>query len=262
MSEDPTRRDVVKKIGAAAGVAAVGAAQPVAAERATDVLDRDEVRLALEEAGVETAALDQGASTTEVVRSETWVKIPVATDAAEYVASNETDTAEVVTGDNSVVRATVDDDGRRVENLEMGQQVVDETFRTIDDRDLRRVMDEADVVSLVREDADAHVDHTTGTRRLFVDGETQSGETAGLLLEVEADGSVSSGFDLSTRDGVSTTESAIDCWVNCITWGTFCSTPCTVCVADPTRISCAPCAVCIGGTATVCAAKCGIEQFW
>lgn len=91
--------------------------------------------------------------------------------------------------------------------------------------------------------------------------ETGNDREVMLMVKLGGRGSLKPVYSPKT-DGPTTMDPAIECWADCIAWGTFCSTPCSVCVSAPSVPTCSPCGVCIGGTATLCAGKCGIEEFW
>ncbi|ELZ10166.1 hypothetical protein C478_14767 [Natrinema thermotolerans DSM 11552] len=266
---DINRRKLLKSVGiaAGAGVAGIGNVQAssgdVSTTDAETALDRDVSRTALKTAGVDPDSIAIEDATETQVRTERWVQVPIEGDAEHFAYNDEADVAEIKTGENTLVRARRDDGEIRVENLVLGDAVTTEALETLQaSDDWTEALENGEVATVDTADAAAHRDLESGVSRVFVSATLESG--ADTLLIAEIDGAeLGSVYSLAGQsDGITTQESAIDCWVNCITWGTFCATPCQVCVADPTRVSCAPCAVCIGGTAAGCAAKCGIEQFW
>lgn len=259
MSGDPTRRDVIKQIGAGTTVATAGLAQSAAAESPEELLDRTAVRRALSVADVDAATLSFSEAQSLVIQSRTWIKVPVADDGAEYLASDRDGLAEVSTGSHSGIRVDTTGDETTVEDLEFGPAVLGETLELVDDREWTAVLSEVGVQSIDREHSSANVDHTSGIRRVFATAET-NGQTVSLLIEVAPDGTVERGFDLTQRDDAS--KQVLDCWTDCIRVGSFCKIPCKVCLSTRTPYTCAPCAVCIGGSATTCLGVCGISKFW
>ncbi|WP_210424888.1 hypothetical protein [Halorussus halobius] len=268
---DVNRRKLLKGIGVAAGTSAFGfgSAQAdggdVSESEVEAALETEEIAVALETAGLRVESLQTGDATGQTVNRSLWLEVPVAGDAAEYLAYNdENSIAEIKLDETELVRTESRDDGVFVERLRMGEAVTAEALRALEaTRDWEQALESGNVDSVNVDEAAAHVDETSGVRRVFVPAELGDGTETLLMAEISADGGLASVYSFSGgSDGPTTTESAIDCWANCITWGTFCSTPCSVCVGAPSAPTCSPCAVCIGGTATVCAGKCGIEQFW
>lgn len=267
---DINRRNLLKRVGAAAGVSAAGIGSvqagnnDVSSAEAKATLDHDVSKAALERADVDPDSLAFGEAIERQVKTEQWVQIPVDGDGEHFAYNDDENVAEIKTGSDILVRARRDDGDIVVEALELGDEVTAEALDTLaasDDWD--EMLEERNVASVDTEDAAAHRDLESGITRVFVSAELADGVPVLLIAEIAQDDSLKSVHAVpGSSGGISTQESAFDCWVNCITWGTFCMTPCQVCVADPTRISCAPCAVCIGGTAAGCAAKCGLEQFW
>lgn len=261
MSEETTRRDVMKRIGAGTAVAATGLAQSAAAESPEKLLEDEAVRTALSTADIDKTVLEFSEATTVTVDSDVWVEVPVDAGEETAFATDRNGRAEVKTGPNSAVRVDTTGDETTVEDLEMGQAVLEETLQLVDDREWTAMLDQAGIRAIDPEEADAHVDHTSGVRRVVAAAETTDGQTTSLLLEIGADGSIQRGFDFSKQDGVRK-DGAIDCWTKCIKIGYLCTLTCKACIATPAKPTCIPCAVCVGGSAGSCAATCGIAEFW
>ncbi|MDL0138613.1 hypothetical protein PNP85_03700 [Halobacterium salinarum] len=270
---DINRRKLLKSIGAAAGASAFGLGtvqaktqeEPVSESEVKDILQRKESQVALDRASVDSDSLRTGKATEQQVNSAPWVEIPVDGDAADYFAYNTSNSiAELKTSSNTVVRAKPEEGGIFVEDLKMGEEVTTETLQTLEDSaKWNDALEEGNVVTVNTDEAAAHHDRVSGVSRAFVPAEQESGDQLLLMAEINENNGLESVYGLpGESDGITTQDAFSDCWLDCITWGTFCSTPCSFCVADPTRISCVPCAVCIGGTASGCAGKCGIEEFW
>lgn len=261
MSDDTTRREVMKRIGAGTAVAATGLAQSAAAESPEELLEDEAVRTALSTAEIDERALELSEATNVTVDSDVWVEVPVDAGDETVLATDRNGRVEVKTGANSAVRVDATGDETTVEDLEMGQAVLDETLQLVDDREWAAMLDEAGVRAIDSEKADAHVDHTSGVRRVVAAAETTDGQTTSLLLEVGTDGRIQRGFDFSKRDGVRK-NGGIDCWTKCIKVGYLCKLTCQACIATPAKPTCIPCAVCVGAPAAGCAAACGIAEFW
>jgi len=268
---DVNRRKLLKGIGVAAGTSAfgLGSAQAdggdVSESEVEAALENEEIKVALETADVRVEDLQTDDATGQTVNRSLWLEVPVAGDAAEYLAYNdENSIAEIKLDESELVRTESRDDGVFVERLRMDETVTAKALRALEaTRGWEEALENGNVESVNFDEAAAHVDKTSGTRRVFVPAKLGDGAETLLMTEINADGGLASVYSFTGEpDGPGTTESAIDCWANCITWGTFCSTPCSVCVGAPSVPTCSPCAVCIGGTATLCAGKCGIEQFW
>lgn len=270
---DINRRKLLKSIGAATGASAFGLGtaqaksqeEPVSKSEVEDILQHEESQVALDTASVDSDSLRTGEATEQQIKSAPWVEIPVGGEAADYFAYNTSNSiAEIKTSSNTVVRAKPEDDDIFVEDLKMGEGVTTETLQTLEDSDnWNNALENGDVVSMNTDDTAANLDRVSGVSRAFIPAELKGGDRVVLIAEINEDNSLNSVYGLPKEsDGITTQQSAIDCWVDCVDITTVCYVPCQPCIYGPTIPTCTPCGACLGAGAVGCAGYCGLEQFW
>jgi len=270
---DINRRKLLKSIGAATGASAFGLGtaqaktqeEPVSESEVEDILQRKESQVALNTASVDSNSLRTGKATEQQINSAPWVEVPVDGDTADYLAYNTSNNiAEIKTGSNTLVRAKPDDNGIFVEDLKMGEEATTEALQTLEDSaNWNDALKTGNVVSMNTDDAAAHLDRVSGVSRAFVPAELKSGDRVVLIVEINEDNRLNSVYGLPKEsDGITTQQSAIDCWVDCVDITTVCYVPCQPCIYGPTIPTCTPCGACLGAGAVGCAGYCGLEQFW
>lgn len=267
--KDTNRRTILKSIGTMTaattfGTGAVHASQgeDIAAEDVKTTLEYEEAQAALDTADIDHDSLEIEDATKQTVDSETWIDVPV-TGKGKRVFSYNSDErlAEIKVNPNTLVRAQAKDKEVSVEKLTMSNGVTSRALATLeDDADYEAALEEANVDTVMTDDAAAHVDEISGITRVFLPVEFADESEQLLLIEIEKDDSLEAVYGLPTESEIGTM--GIECWASCITVGRFCRTVCSPCLSAPTKPTCTPCAVCIGGSATACAVGCGISQFW
>lgn len=265
------RRHFVKCLGTAGsiGVFGVGTTRasaeegPISRSRAKEIIQKEVSQVALKVAKIRPEA--DSFELEEAIETEIddvqWIQIP--TEEADLFAYNvEEDIAEIKVNSNEFVRANFRDDEIHVEKLKTGEDVTNKGLKILKNNDeWRRALENNDVESVNTNEADAHLDRVSGISRVFTPATLESGDETMLITEIREDNSLNSVYSLSgSTDGVTTQQSAIDCFAECITFGAICSTVCVPCVSAPNQFTCAPCAACLGATGVSCAVQCGAEQ--
>lgn len=269
------RRKVIKSIGAAAGAGAVGVGtvqgdsqeKPVSEDEVNRALQSKEIKAALDTADVQPRSLGVDEAVEQEVNSKRWVKVPVDGD-AEYLAyCDERDTAEIKTSSSSVVKATLEDDGVLVEDLQSGEEITAEALNKLENSDnYDKALQNGDVKTVKTSDATANFDRESETMRVVAPAELQNGDDVMLLVEIADDDSLEAvhGIPSPSKDEITIQDNdGIECWAGCIGFGLTCSNVCTPCVSFPTIPTCTPCGVCVSVTAgAACARECDIPTFW
>lgn len=266
---DINRRKLLKRIGAATGasifapgiVQARPQEQSVPKRRVEEILQHKASQVALDTAGVASDSLRLDDATEQTIDTDLWIRIPA--DSGETFTYNIDGTiAEVQTNSNTFVRATPEDDGVFVEDLKMGEEVTNKALQTLaDSTDWSEALENGGVVTVMTDDAAAHRDRISGLTRVVVPGELEGGDETLLIAEINENNSLKTVYDFpGTAGGMTTQQSAIDCFVECIPITSACTQVCVPCVSAPNQFTCAPCAVCLGAAGTGCAVKCGAEE--
>jgi|AntDeeMetageno50_2_1112565.scaffolds.fasta_scaffold03934_2 hypothetical protein len=278
------RRKLLRTAAAAGGVGGLGMitsnpvsaaesddtdARSVSKRKSRDLLRRDESKAALSTAGIEQQNLAE-ASLVDITgpkqRTERWVTIPAADDST-FGYNTDENIAEVVTGSNSVVRATPRDGDIVVEDLRIGDDTTKRALQTLElSAEFEQALQNASVEAVEIDEAAASFDRESGTTMASVPAECGDGSDVLLMAEIAADDSLKAVYGLpSTSEGGVQLQanSGIDCWAGCISFGLLCSNVCVPCVSVPTPPTCAPCAVCVGITAgSACLRQCDLPKFW
>lgn len=256
-------------VGAAESDDTDGRSKSVSERKARDLLRRDESRAALSTAGVERLNPAE-ASPVDITgpkqRVERWVTIPAADDTT-FGYNTDENIAEVVTGSNSVVRATPRDGDVVVEDIQIGDDTTKRALQTLESSaEFEQALQNAGVEATKTDEAAASFDRESGTTMASVPAERGDGSNVLLMAEIAADDSLKAVYGLpSTPEGGVQLQanSGIDCWAGCISFGLLCSNVCVPCVSVPTPFTCAPCAVCVGITAgSACLRQCDLPKFW
>lgn len=266
---DINRRKLLKRIGAATGasifapgiVQARTQEQSVPKSRVKEILQRKVSQVALDTAGIDSNSLRLDDATEQTVNSDKWIRIPTDGDEVSTYIIDRT-IAEIQTSSNTFVRAKPEVDGVFVEDLKMGEEVTNKALQTLEDSaDWSEALENGGVVTVTSDDAAAHVDRISGITRVIVPGELEGGDKTMLIAEINENNSLNTVYGFpGTSGGITTQQSAIDCFAECIPITSACTQLCVPCVSAPNQFTCAPCAVCLGAAGTGCAVKCGAEQ--
>ena len=270
-TDSVNRRRFVKAFGAAGSVGLLGLGTGQASARRNSVSRSragDIARRSVSQAALNTAKADLGVSsfqlseaTEQKIDGVPWVQIPVS-GINLFAYNTKQDTTEIKPDSNTLVRARLEDDEVTIERLKIGGAVTEEALQTLaHSADWNKALENGGVVTVNADDAAAHLDQLSGVSRVFVPVELETGDETMLIAEIDEEGRLSSvyGF-VGKSDGVTTQQSAIDCFANCIPISAGCTQVCYPCVSAPNQFTCAPCAVCLGAVGTACAVKCGAEQ--
>lgn len=287
------RRSVLRRIGTTAAVGAAGATfsgsalakgsgptvnreeQAVAQSTLSDLTDRKVSKIVLDKA--DSNSFDWGAPTAYRVTAEAtnashefWEVVAESKSADvqfDYIAKSDNSerTATIKTSEDTIYRATEDEDGISTEHLRLGDRVTKEIVAELGRGDKKDRLMRNGVSVLNTDEASAHRDLQSGTDRLFIGAKMDSGEKALLLIEMAQNGDLNSAkaLNMSSGSGMVHAQDAVGCFGTCIAGltasiGYYCyQIACGSCIAVPNVASCGTCLACAGGTVGVCATGCG-----
>lgn len=276
------RRKLLKSVGAAsgAGLAGVSFSGSAAANiRSPDInreevsvaetgieepLEKEESRIVLEKASVETLDLDaaQGYEIEveanginrvfhEVVASSTGGESTfsyVQCEDAENVASIKTERGRLI-------RTIADTDEIKTEALELGTEIEKRALQTLERNWKTSEVESEGVSTLDTSQMSASYDRVSDTTYLYVAAKLETGENAIVYASIDGSGELSSVQVMEQSWG--------SCVANCVVLnstsiGWFCwNAACGSCAAQ-IYPACAPCLACAGGIVATCAAGCTV----
>ncbi|WP_157746044.1 hypothetical protein [Halorubrum trapanicum] len=289
-----TRRGVLKSVGASAGISAFGVSairsveartpDNSAREKLSEEKTAKKVEAALETEVMETVLskipggrnrLDKDAANAFRVVAEsgdkqntfTQILIPVRGGETALGFATDTDSAKASAGvileSGEVVRARAGKQG----NVESVNREPDEKH---EQSALKSVRNNEDYQQYVqnnsgrfdfREDK-AAVSAFEGQAKMYLHIPVVDRESN----DSGPDRLVTAELDKSSGDVITIQASAWDCWVNCVAlrstsfWGFCWTVGCSLCLPDPSKLTCVACLACVGVVGGSCALSCGIEQ--